>query len=303
LVTWVTKEEFAPLLREDPRVHRLVELRRGASLFALAQCLEPLRFDLILDAHGSLRSRMLPWLLQPVPIRRLAKDTPARLWRLATGRRTSALRRRMTDRLLDLLDTGPIQARPRIVVPGRAERVAGELLGGDRPWLAVAPGARHGPKRWPVERFAAVVRRFQQEHESGVVILGGPGEEELGARIARDAAGPCVDWTGLRDLAELAGVLQRSRWLLCNDSGLLHLSEAVGTPVLALFGPTSRDWGYFPLDERSAVVDHELECRPCSRNGARACRLPEQLCMTRSTVDLVYATLEERWVHASVLSP
>ena len=83
------------------------------------------------------------------------------------------------------------------------------------------------------------------------------------------------------------------RVLVGNDSGLLHLAEAVGTPVVALFGPTVRAWGYFPWREESRILEHELECRPCSKMGEKPCRLPEKICLTRTSVETVRATIEE----------
>jgi len=97
------------------------------------------------------------------------------------------------------------------------------------------------------------------------------------------------DRSGQRDLRELATDLASCDRLVCNDSGLLHLAEAVGTPVVALFGPTTTAWGYFPLHPQSRVVETELGCRPCSRNGSRACALQHRLCMellsTQEVVD------------------
>jgi ADP-heptose:LPS heptosyltransferase len=114
-----------------------------------------------------------------------------------------------------------------------------------------------------------------------VRILGSEVEQarRLATWLESEGGVEILDGSGPRDLLELAQDLADSDRLLCNDSGLLHLAEAVGTPVVALFGPTTRAWGYFPLDPRSRVIETELACRPCSRNGGRPCRLQHRLCM------------------------
>jgi heptosyltransferase-2 len=66
---------------------------------------------------------------------------------------------------------------------------------------------------------------------------------------------------------------------LTNDSGLLHLSEAVGTPVVALFGPTVRAFGYQPTLPQSRLLEVDLDCRPCSRNGKRPCWRGDHACL------------------------
>ncbi len=70
-----------------------------------------------------------------------------------------------------------------------------------------------------------------------------------------------------------------------NDSGLLHLAEAAGTPVLAFFGPTVRQFGYFPCLDDSEVLEVELDCRPCSRNGKRPCHREDLACLREITPD------------------
>lgn len=79
----------------------------------------------------------------------------------------------------------------------------------------------------------------------------------------------------------MAEVLARCRVAVTNDSGLLHLSEAVGTPVVALFGPTVRAFGYFPLLASSLALERELDCRPCSRTGSRPCHRGDLACLDR----------------------
>ena len=72
-------------------------------------------------------------------------------------------------------------------------------------------------------------------------------------------------------------------------------AEELKLPVVAVFGPTVRAWGYFPLDPRSRVVEKDVACRPCSKAGERPCRQPETWCLTRSTVDEVTSVVEDAW--------
>ena len=67
--------------------------------------------------------------------------------------------------------------------------------------------------------------------------------------------------------------------LITNDYALLHLSELMGTPVVALFGPTVREFGFYPRLKKSRVLEKNLECRPCSRNGAKPCPHAEKSCL------------------------
>lgn len=291
-----TKRRYGSLYRRDPRVHHLVELTEAPdALGALLAELEGVRFDLVLDAHSSLRSRLMCLRLKgSSPVRRITKDSVARTVFVKARVRTAALGRHVVERYLGLIDGYREQIVPTVRPAEAHRRFAGRRLKGQI--LAVAPGARHEPKRWPADRFARVAALHQARTGCGVLVLGGPGEEDACGTVV-SALDPSRTQVGVgnQDLSAVAAQLERCALLLCNDSGLLHLAEAVGTPVTAVFGPTSRELGYFPWNPQSRVVEHDLGCRPCSRFGARPCRLHDNVCLTSSTPDMVYRVLSSQW--------
>ena len=301
----VTKPAFAELYEDDPRVDRLLVLDpQSGGLRGLRRQLAAVEFDLILDAHGSLRSRLLCLGLSGAPLRRIAKDTAARLLYLKTHIATPALARHQVDRYLALAQAEGAPVRPRIHLREKDHRAVIEVLGArddahPDPWLALAPGARHATKRWPRERYLELARAFLHSKRGRLVLVGSPEEREMCEQLAADLdegvdQGVVVAAGGLPVRAS-AALLQRARVLVCNDSGLMHLAEAVGTPVLSIFGPTSRELGYFPLDPRSRVLEQHPPCRPCSRNGAAPCRLDEPICLTHTSVHEVRDALEAQW--------
>ncbi len=286
-ITWVTKERWGSLLAPDPRIDELVLLRPGESVRSLARRLQP-RYDLVLDAHANLRSRSLCFLVGSSETRRIRKDTVAR-WLFRHGAPLPrALERNLIDRYVELLGGTREPARPSVhVEPGRIAPGDGPETGAR---IAIAIGATHEAKRWPIERFAGLIADLAADGRA-VTVIGGPGEGELAALAAAESGAEL--WDPTRPLDELARLLHSCAVLAGNDSGLLHLAEAVGTPVVALFGPTVKAWGYFPWRERSRVLEHELDCRPCSKMGEKPCRLPEKLCLTRTTVEQVRTAIEE----------
>lgn len=286
-----TKAAYAPLFEQDPRLHQVIALARGqGALTNLVRQLEPVGFDVIYDAHDSLRSRVLTWRLPPAPVVRIRKASWARILFVRTRWRTPALDRHQIDRYLDMLGDRTEPCRPRLHV-GPRRRTA---LAKDQRTLAIAPGARHALKQWGADRFAEVGRALALSQGARVIVVGGPGEEALCAQVAGSIEG-AQTMAGDLELDRLAAVLQRCTSTLCNDSGLMHLSEAVDTPVLAVYGPTSRELGFFPTHPDSVVVEQNVPCRPCSRTGARPCHQPQNWCMTRSTPDLVRTRLEAQW--------
>jgi ADP-heptose:LPS heptosyltransferase len=137
-------------------------------------------------------------------------------------------------------------------------------------------------KRWPTRSFGELANRNRRRGLESVVVIG-PGEEEAAREVQR-AAGWEVPVVGADlDIAGLAGVLARLSALVGNDSGPMHLAAVVGTPGVALFGPTDPA-RTGPLGEGHMVLRRDLECAPC---GQRRCPLGHTDCLHQLEVDVV----------------
>ncbi|HET9617614.1 MAG TPA: glycosyltransferase family 9 protein, partial [Pseudolabrys sp.] len=133
-----------------------------------------------------------------------------------------------------------------------------------RPIVTLSPGAVGAGKAWPPEHYAALAQALVRDGAS-VWVLGGPGETVTAGHIAA-AAGPRVrDLTGT-DLRNAILAMAAADLAVTNDSGLMHVSAALGTPTVAIFGPTS-PWHWKPLNPVSAILEPEGE--PEARQRAR----------------------------------
>jgi heptosyltransferase II len=189
---------------------------------------------------------------------------------------------RMVDRCaaLALPEGAPLPARwplPELVVPPAEVAAWRESLGiGDgRPAVALCPGAVGPSKRWPTAAYGEVAGALTARGMA-VWVLGGPDEAPLAAEIAA-VGGPLVrDLTG-PDLRNAILALAAAAAAVSNDSGLLHVAAALGTPAIGIFGPTS-PWHWAPLNPLAAVIETatELPCRPCHKP---TCRLRHHRCM------------------------
>jgi heptosyltransferase-2 len=157
------------------------------------------------------------------------------------------------------------------------------LTGDGRPAIALAPGAVGPSKRWPADAYAALARRLLAEGFA-VWVIGGPAEKSIAQTIVADTA--ARDFTGT-DLREAILALAAANAAVSNDSGLLHVAAALGTPAIGIFGPTS-PWHWAPLNPLAATIqaDMELLCRPCHKP---VCRLRHHRCMTEISADQVFA--------------
>lgn len=296
----VTTPAAAPLLETHPAVRRVIpyDKRRAdrgwRGLRTLAQQLRAVGYERAYLPHRSLRTAALA-LLARIPARSGFSGGWSFLYTEARPKPTTG---HETDRLLALADepagTYPPQLRPT----PEDDRVAAELLasGGiadGTPFLALAPGSIWGSKRWAY--FGELAGRLAAR--AAIVAVGGREDEGLGEEIVR-AVGPsggrAVNACGKLTLRQSAALIARAAVLVTNDSAPLHLATAMGTPIVAVFGPTLPEFGFGPIRPGDAALGLEgLDCRPCSRHGPPRCPLGHHRCMRELGPELVAAAIEE----------
>jgi heptosyltransferase-2 len=158
---------------------------------------------------------------------------------------------------------------PEIIVP-TAERDAWRtrrgLNDGRRPIVTFAPGAVGPGKAWPVAHYAELARLLAGEGLS-IWVLGGPNEKPLAAQIAAAGGGAVTDLTG-NDLRDAIIALSCADAAVTNDSGLMHIAAALGTPTIAIFGPTS-PYHWAPLNPLAATIEPRTggRCPRCGKNN------------------------------------
>lgn len=335
-IEFLTRTEYAPLARALPGVTAVQCFEPGTGLVRLATRLRERRYDLAIDLHGNLRSRLVAMTGIAGRVFRYDKRRFARMAIVRRRRRSRSVPHTI-DRYLDVLDrldaaVAPglehapgledprglagapdpegarglesahdvaVQRLPKLNVDDAAAAMAEERLAGagirpDVRVLGVAPGASHGPKRWPPERFARVADHMAKSRDMKVLLLGSEADRPVTGEVAHAMERRAVDWTGATDLAVLPAVVQRCALLVSNDSGPMHVATAVGTPVIGVFGATHPRLGFAPVGPSDAAVTLDLPCSPCSLHGNRSCRFRTHACMEDLDPRRVIAEAERR---------
>jgi lipopolysaccharide heptosyltransferase I len=144
----------------------------------------------------------------------------------------------------------------------------------DAPIMCMVPGAAWSSKRWTSQGFSEVAGYCADKLGLLPVIAGSRGDRRLAGDIVSLARRRVIDLTGQTDLKMLAALFERSKVTVSTDTGPMHLAAAIGSPVVALFGPTA-PWRTGPFGEQHQVLRHQTSCSPCFR---RSCQDPR--CMT-----------------------
>jgi ADP-heptose:LPS heptosyltransferase len=158
----------------------------------------------------------------------------------------------------------------------------------DRPRMGLHPGGKWEVKRWPVHAFAEVATRLSEEWNATVVAFTGPGETEHTERLA-NLAGEDVVVLPVLPVRTVAAVLSLLDGMVVSDGGIMHLSAAVGTPTVGIFGSAEPDI-WFPYEPYGPFVPAyvPLECRPCHQH---VCPLGHTDCLNKLTPETVLEKL------------
>jgi len=133
----------------------------------------------------------------------------------------------------------------------------------ERPLAILNPGASFGPaKRWPADRFAALARILQERHGLEIAVTGGAEDRPLAQVVQSAVSRPAADLTGRTNLRELLGVIRSAAVFVTNDTGPMHMANALGVPVVAVFGPTDPAVTA-PYHEPRTVLKKDVVCWPC----------------------------------------
>lgn len=303
-IDYLVREEYADLVRWNPHLSATLTFPRNGGARELLDLRRRLRasgYDLLIDIHDSIRSRILTAGFPAVRIRKrkLARFLlihARRNWYHRLGGSPPVTERYLeTVRHLGVHDDG---GGPDLAVPPaageRARRLYGEAgLAEMTPLVGLAPGARHATKRWPPERFAGAGGDLARSLGGAVALFGSAAERPVADAVRRTLAErhpalPIVDAVGMLSLADTAAALDRCAVVLTNDSGLLHMASARRRPVVAVFGSTVRAFGFAPRGPHSRVVEAAgVECRPCSHIGRDRCPKGHFRCMLDIGEDMV----------------
>ncbi len=277
-IHWWIDSRLAPLLEGDPDLagvvlferQRWVSLRHWPEMWRSVQWLRQQAFDLVIDLQCLARSGVFAWLANGKLL--IGLDEPregARGFYDLIIRRPTALTHAV-DWYLDVLPPlgvpvdGNFQWLPER--PALAESVRRKWPVGEAQWIVIQPGARWPNKRWPAESYAELVRLLAAANpDLQFAILGGEEDRPLGEVIARANATRCLDLTGEASLPEMVEWIRLSKLMVTNDTGPMHVAAALGTPIVALFGPTEpcRTGPYRQIDH---VLQLNLPCVPCFKS-------------------------------------
>ena len=301
----ITRPQTEDIFKPLPEVSEVIlNDKRGwnkiAGVWKTAQAIKKSDIDILLVPHRSFRSALIAW-LSGVKIR--IGFTSSEGWFLYTKTVPFNWMIHDAERNLSLLqgiakEQFGGEKLSMSFTPSAEENVARLLkdfnLEG-KPLVGIHAGSAWPTKCWPMEYFVELISKLQTELGVQAVLVGGGKQDtDLGEKICQLAKGHAASLCGKTSLADLMALMKHFKLFITNDSGPMHIATAFEVPTLAIFGPTTRELGFFPYGQGHRVMEvKNLECRPCALHGGKKCPLGHFKCMRDIIPDEVFKNAKE----------
>ena len=295
-IHFLTREDFSQLLKNNPSIHQVWTLNRKKGLteiFKIAKELNKENYDLIYDAHNNLRSFIFRCLVASK--KNIVK--PMDRWKrfLLINFKINKFQKPFSgqrDLLKPLEKIGIpflLPKPPQLFFDAQTiqkiETLLNEKKINKNEYFVFVPSAAYPLKRWPIAHWQKLI---SMSSNTPVVVLAGPTDQFT---QVLNSFTNIINLTGQTNLIESAAIIHFAKAVVANDTGLLHFSEQLGKPTIALMGPAP--FG-FPSRQTTCILEIELKCRPCSKHGQGPCTNTQfQKCMIDITPEQVHQNLME----------
>ena len=301
----ITRPQTEDIFKPLPEVSEVIlNDKRGwnkiAGVWKTARAIKKSGIDILLVPHRSFRSALIAW-LSGVKVR--IGFTSSEGWFFYTKTVPFNWMIHDAERNLSLLqgiakEQFGGEKLSMSFTPSAEENVARLLkdfnLEGKK-LVGIHAGSAWPTKCWPMEYFVELISKLQTELGVQVVLVGGGKQDTaLGEKICQLAKGHAASLCGKTSLADLMALMKHLSLFITNDSGPMHIATAFDVPTLAIFGPTTRELGFFPYGQGHRVMEvKDLECRPCALHGGKKCPLGHFKCMKDITPGEVFKNAKE----------
>lgn len=280
-IHYLTKEKFQDLVRFDPHLSKVYTIQKD-----IGDCSADLKaenYDVLIDLHNNLRTRRLSRVLG-VKTERFPKLNWKK-WLLVKFKIDKLPELHIVDRYFEaVLGLGIKNLRDKLQFYPSSESQLDQITLPSSDFLSIAIGAQFATKRMPNELLQQLISQLGMP----VVLLGGNEDFERGNELVN--AGDVLNLCGKLSLSDSARVVEQSFCLLTNDTGMMHIASAGGSPIVSVWGNTVPAFGMYPYrpkneDSFSIHEVKDLGCRPCSKIGYQSCPKGHFKCMKEQNVD------------------
>ncbi len=272
-IHFLTKNKYTSLLQLNNKIDLIFSVN-SIKKKSIKKTIRTEKYDIIIDLQKNIKS-FFSTFFTGTKVLRIKKDNFRKYllvkFKISSGKIFDPVYLKYIKSCIDFLDLEGTDFRTTDLSFFKDPLIKNE-------YLVIAPASRHFTKTYPEERLIEIINTF---HNYKIILVSDNVETEM--KLCKRLSGQSynvIDYSGKLNYEALSNVLYHSKLVFCNDSGVLHLAEAIGKKVICVFGSSVKEFGFYPQLKSSAVFENNsLKCRPCSHIGKNICPKEHFKCM------------------------
>lgn len=273
-IHYLTKNNYREVAELNPYLNKIISYE--GSLMNTRRTIKKEHYDLIIDIHKNFRSIIVSF-LNAAKVKRYNKENFKKFmlvkFKLNLFKEVIPVYKKYMLTVSEFINESGTEYSNTELIFDR-ERIYKD------DYVLVSPSSRHFTKTYPVIKFIAYIN--SQSNKKFIITGDGSETDNIICRLIEANCSNVINLCGKLNINELANVIFYSDFVICNDSAILHLAEALGKKAVAIFGSTVKEFGFFPQLKNSKVLEiNDLKCRPCTHIGRESCPEGHFKCMEK----------------------
>lgn len=272
-IHFVTRKDLSAIIENHPQVDKIWRLDRESGFLGLLKLIRELHkenFTHVYDAHNNLRSFLIRMFTGQTftlvrPMMRVKRFLLIN-FRINLFEQPFSGQRDLIKPLEKWGMKYSLPDAPQLFLNSEVKQQAASLTAAQKDFIVLVPSAAYELKRWPIEYWDELVKI---NFDKTFVVLAG--KDDLFTQKLNTNKN-VINYTGYTDLLTSAAIIEKAKLTISNDTGMLHFSEQLGKPTIALMGPAP--FG-FPSRSSTLILERNIKCRPCSKHGQGPCTNPD----------------------------
>ncbi|WP_028950330.1 lipopolysaccharide heptosyltransferase II [Sulfurihydrogenibium subterraneum] len=296
-LTVISKPFGKEVLKNNPFVDRLITFDKNKDYtLDLIKTLRREKFDIAISPHRSHRASYILF-LTGIP-KRIGFDKAgfSFLYTDVAPHRFDSTHE--IDRNLKILEKLPdykpnlVERNPKLYLDPEEDSFYKSIDLKDKSYIVIAPGSKWETKRWTDKGFAAVIDTLIKRGET-VVLIGSGEDLDFVEKILSKTEEKPINLVGKTNLRQTFSLIKHSKLLISNDSAPVHMAVSFDVPVIDIYGPTVKDFGFYPYKNGVVVEVEGLKCRPCGLHGHKVCPIKTHDCMEKIKPEFVLEKVDK----------
>lgn len=293
-IHFLTKSAFKSVVEHNENVDKVITIT--SSIKEVTTTLKAEKYDHIVDLHNNLRTRSLSFRLR-CPVSRFPKLNWKK-WKLVKFKQNSMPDVHVVDRYFEAVKSLGVKSdgkRGDFPVPkSEALDVTSMYNLESKRFVALVIGAKFRTKQLPIEKLVELIEKVNDP----IVLIGGPDDKNLGDEIvSKTNHEQVINSCGKHSILGSASILKKSRMVVTNDTGMMHIAACFDVPIVSIWGNTVPELGMYPYrpNDAASFSIHEvkdLKCRPCSKIGYSECPKGHFDCMNKQDVNRIAGMID-----------